>query len=61
MPRAKSGSSSVQAYDVKAKRMVTIVNPKIVVRTGRSKVPMRFAVGTSPLTGIQVWKILGRA
>ena len=47
----------VKGYDVKAKKMVEIVNPKLVkLKNGRSAIK-----GTSKATGIGVFKIVSEA
>jgi len=47
-------------YDLKARRSFETDEYEVVERqTARG--PMLFAVATSPLTGIRVWRLLGRA
>lgn len=50
-----TNGSAYTAYDVKAKQMVTIQNPHIVVK-GKT----RMVTGRSPVSGIRVFRILGR-
>ena len=46
-----------QAYDVKAKRMVEIKNPRIIKKKTKRGI-VRFVTGTSSVTGIKVFRIL---
>jgi hypothetical protein len=47
-------------YDVRARQPFETDQYEVVERqTARG--PMLFAVATSPLTGIRVWRLLGRA
>lgn len=49
-------SKDLKAYDVKARKKVTIENPKIItMKNGRKAVK-----GTSSVTGNKVYRILGK-
>ena len=49
----------VQAFDLKAKRMVNIVNPRTVTKRTRNGT-RTFIMGTSAVTGGRVSRIVGR-
>lgn len=48
-----------KAYDVKARKMVEIMNPKEVQKVTRKGRKITMIAGTSPLTGIKVFRIVG--
>ena len=55
-----AGRKRLKFYDVKARQSFETDEYEIVERqTARG--PMLFAVTESPLTGIKVWRLLGKA
>lgn len=48
-----------KAYDVKARKMVEIKNPKTITKTTRKGRKITMLTGTSPATGIKVFRIIG--
>ena len=51
-------SSKYQGYDLRLKKMVNIVNPKIVTKTTKAGRKIRMVMGTSADSGIKVSRIL---
>lgn len=55
-----SGKQKLKFYDIKARQYFETDEYEVVEKeTPRGK--MQFAVATSPITGIKVWRILGKS